>query len=95
MLKRSAIDDARRIVAEARAALEGLVRVLEKRGARPQEPGALERYRAADEAWQKEQFAAQQVREFLDLAHGEAVAGDGDGLLDGHGVVGQNGMEEQ
>jgi acetolactate synthase-1/2/3 large subunit len=45
------------IVAEARAALEGLVRVLEKRGARPQAPGALERYRAADEAWQKEQFA--------------------------------------
>jgi acetolactate synthase-1/2/3 large subunit len=39
------------IVAEARNALEGLVRVLEKRGARRQAGADLARYREADSAW--------------------------------------------
>ncbi len=43
------------IVAEARSALEGLVRVLEKRGVRRTEPKTLERYREADRAWWQKQ----------------------------------------
>jgi acetolactate synthase-1/2/3 large subunit len=39
------------IVAEARNALEGLVRVLEKRGVRREAGGDLVRYREADRAW--------------------------------------------
>ena len=46
------------VVAEARSALEGLVRVLEKRGVCRSEPTALERYREADRAWWAEQSAA-------------------------------------
>jgi acetolactate synthase-1/2/3 large subunit len=45
------------IVAEAKSALEGLVRVLEKRGVRRGEAADLARYREADRAWEKEQFA--------------------------------------
>jgi len=45
------------IVAEAKSALEGLVRVLEKRGVRRSEAADLARYREADRAWEKEQFA--------------------------------------
>jgi len=44
------------MVADARSALEGLVRVLEKRGVRREAGRDLERYRAADRAWQEEQF---------------------------------------
>ena len=44
------------IVAEAKSALEGLVRVLEKRGARRNEGTDLERYRQASRSWQDEQF---------------------------------------
>jgi acetolactate synthase-1/2/3 large subunit len=43
------------VVADARAALEGLVRVLEKRGARRRATADLERYREADRAWWAEQ----------------------------------------
>ena len=42
------------VVAEARSALEGLVRVLEKRGVRRQEVPDLARYREADRAWWSE-----------------------------------------
>ncbi len=45
------------IVAEAKSALEGLVRVLEKRGVRRSEAADLARYREVDRAWEKEQFA--------------------------------------
>jgi acetolactate synthase-1/2/3 large subunit len=45
------------IVAEARSALEGLVRVLEKRGTRPETSADLARYREADRVWREEQFA--------------------------------------
>jgi acetolactate synthase-1/2/3 large subunit len=44
------------IVAEARSALEGLVRVLEKRGVQPREAGDLARYREADRAWWQQQL---------------------------------------
>lgn len=44
------------IVADAKSALEGLVRVLEKRGVRRRAPEDLTRYRAADHAWREEQF---------------------------------------
>jgi acetolactate synthase-1/2/3 large subunit len=43
------------IVAEARSALKGLVRVLEKRGVRRSEAADLARYREADRAWWQEQ----------------------------------------
>jgi acetolactate synthase-1/2/3 large subunit len=43
------------IVAEARSTLEGLLRVLEKRGVRRTEAGDLARYREADRAWRDEQ----------------------------------------
>ncbi len=46
------------IVADARAALEGLVRVLEKRGVRREKPEDLARYREADRAWWQEQLGA-------------------------------------
>jgi acetolactate synthase-1/2/3 large subunit len=46
------------IVAEARTALEGLVRVLEKRGVRREQPEDLARYREADRAWWQEQLGA-------------------------------------
>jgi acetolactate synthase-1/2/3 large subunit len=42
------------IVGEARSALEGLVRALEKRGVRPQEGQDLARYREADRNWRRE-----------------------------------------
>jgi acetolactate synthase-1/2/3 large subunit len=45
------------ILAEARSALAGLVRVLEKRGLRRDEAPDLARYREADRAWWEEQFA--------------------------------------
>jgi acetolactate synthase-1/2/3 large subunit len=45
------------IVAEAKSALEGLVRVLEKRGVHRGEAADLARYREAHRAWEKEQFA--------------------------------------
>jgi acetolactate synthase-1/2/3 large subunit len=45
------------IVAEARDALAGLVRVLEKRGVRREAGERLERCRAADRAWWEEQSA--------------------------------------
>jgi acetolactate synthase-1/2/3 large subunit len=45
------------IVAEAKRALEGLVRVLEKRGVRRPESADLARYREANRNWEKEQFA--------------------------------------
>jgi acetolactate synthase-1/2/3 large subunit len=44
------------IVAEAKSALEGLVRVLEKRGERREKAENLARYREADRAWWEEQF---------------------------------------
>ena len=44
------------IIAEAKSALEGLVRVLEKRGVRRQQADDLARYREADRAWEEEQF---------------------------------------
>jgi acetolactate synthase-1/2/3 large subunit len=44
------------IVAEARSALEGLVRVLEKRGVRRRETPDLARYRKVELAWWREQF---------------------------------------
>ncbi len=44
------------IVADARSALEGLVRVLEKRGVRRQQAEALSRYREAGRAWRESQF---------------------------------------
>jgi len=44
------------IIAEAKSALEGLVRVLEKRGVRRREADDLARYREADRAWEKQQF---------------------------------------
>ncbi len=44
------------ILAEARGALEGLVRVLEKRGLRRVESPNLARYREADQAWWKDQL---------------------------------------
>ncbi len=44
------------IVADARSALEGLVRVLEKRGIRRAESPDLARYREADRAWWEAQF---------------------------------------
>jgi acetolactate synthase-1/2/3 large subunit len=44
------------IVAEAKSALEGLVRVLEKRGERREKAQNLARYREADRAWWEEQF---------------------------------------
>ncbi len=44
------------VVADARSALEGLVRVLEKRGIRARPPQELARYREADRAWWAEQF---------------------------------------
>jgi acetolactate synthase-1/2/3 large subunit len=43
------------IVAEARSAVEGLVRVLEKRGVRREQQEHLARYREADRAWWQEQ----------------------------------------
>ncbi len=43
------------IVAEARGALEGLVRVLEKRGVQREPSSDLARYREADRAWWQEQ----------------------------------------
>jgi acetolactate synthase-1/2/3 large subunit len=43
------------IVADARSALEGLVRLLEKRGVRRRESADLARYREADRAWWEEQ----------------------------------------
>jgi acetolactate synthase-1/2/3 large subunit len=46
------------IVADVRDALEGVVRVLEKRGTRPGDGGELERCREADRAWQAEQFGS-------------------------------------
>jgi acetolactate synthase-1/2/3 large subunit len=45
------------LLADARAALEGLVRVLEKRGVRQLSSGDLSRYRAADRSWWQEQRA--------------------------------------
>jgi acetolactate synthase-1/2/3 large subunit len=45
------------IVAEAKRALEGLIRVLEKRGVRRSESADLARYREANRNWEKEQFA--------------------------------------
>jgi acetolactate synthase-1/2/3 large subunit len=44
------------IVAEARSALEGLVRVLEKSGLRREASQELARYREADRAWWEQQF---------------------------------------
>jgi acetolactate synthase-1/2/3 large subunit len=44
------------IVAEAGSALEGLVRVLGKRGVRREEAADLARYREADSKWWQEQF---------------------------------------
>ncbi len=44
------------IVAEARSTLEGLVRVLEKRGVQRREAGDLARYREADRAWWRQQL---------------------------------------
>jgi acetolactate synthase-1/2/3 large subunit len=44
------------VVADARSALEGLVRVLEKCGVRREAREDLERYRAADRTWYEEQF---------------------------------------
>jgi acetolactate synthase-1/2/3 large subunit len=44
------------IIAEAKSALEGLVRVLEKRGVRRRDAGDLARYREANRAWEKQQF---------------------------------------
>ncbi|MEE9281012.1 MAG: thiamine pyrophosphate-binding protein [Myxococcota bacterium] len=44
------------LVAEARSTLEGLVRVLEKRGVRRREGQDLERYREAERGWWEEQF---------------------------------------
>jgi acetolactate synthase-1/2/3 large subunit len=46
------------VVAEARSALEGLLRVLEKRGVRREETGDLARYRQADRRWRDEQSKA-------------------------------------
>jgi acetolactate synthase-1/2/3 large subunit len=46
------------VVADVGSALEGLVRVLEKRGARPRDGRDLERYRETDRVWQAEQFAS-------------------------------------
>ena len=46
------------ILAEAKSALEGLVRVLEKRGLRRKEAHDLARYRQAELAWQDELFKA-------------------------------------
>jgi acetolactate synthase-1/2/3 large subunit len=46
------------IVAEARTTLEGLVRVLEKRGVSREQPEDLARYREADRAWWQEQLGA-------------------------------------
>ncbi|MEN8181692.1 MAG: thiamine pyrophosphate-binding protein [Myxococcota bacterium] len=43
------------IVAEARSTLEGLVRVLEKRGLRRRESADLARYREADQQWWQQQ----------------------------------------
>jgi acetolactate synthase-1/2/3 large subunit len=45
------------VVAEAKSALEGLVRVLEKRGMRRPEAADLARYREVGRAWEKEQFS--------------------------------------
>jgi acetolactate synthase-1/2/3 large subunit len=45
------------VVAEAKSALGGLVRVLEKRGVRRSAGTELARYREAGQAWEKEQFA--------------------------------------
>ena len=45
------------IVADARAALEGLVRVLEKRGVRREDPTHLARYREAERVWRDAQFS--------------------------------------
>jgi acetolactate synthase-1/2/3 large subunit len=44
------------LVAEARSALEGLVRVLEKRGVRSRGASQLARYREAEQAWWREQM---------------------------------------
>lgn len=44
------------VVADARSTLEGLVRVLEKRGVQRQESSELARYREADRAWWEEQL---------------------------------------
>jgi acetolactate synthase-1/2/3 large subunit len=44
------------MVADARSALLGLVRVLEKRGVHREAREDLDRYRAADRAWREEQF---------------------------------------
>ncbi len=46
------------ILAEAKSALEGLVRVLEKRGLRREEAKDLARYRQAELTWQDELFKA-------------------------------------
>jgi acetolactate synthase-1/2/3 large subunit len=45
------------VIADARSALEGLVRLLEKRGTRARSTEHLARYREADQAWWREQFA--------------------------------------
>jgi acetolactate synthase-1/2/3 large subunit len=46
------------ILAEAKSALEGLLRVLEKRGVRRSPSQDLARYREADRAWEQEHFKA-------------------------------------
>ena len=45
------------VVADAQAALEGLVRVLEKRGVRAADGADLARYRETERVWRAEQFA--------------------------------------
>lgn len=78
------------VLGEANAALEGLVRVLEKRGFRRSGAADLARYREAEDAWWREQLQAVEAYQGPDLhpAHamravGEVFGGDAIYATDG------------